>query len=179
MNQKKKTALLGGEKCGNLTKQRSHHFHGDRDTDRERNSVSFPASDVHQLELFFPFYPLFSSTAMAPSPSLLSILFFFFVLVSFFSPLSHAAKLPFHPEDLLPLLPRQVSWPILNSLHSPVDLLPSFVGAASSQNDTVEWKGACFYNNTAWMEFHNSSGSEFGGGTLHIEVSVLNLTHFW
>ncbi|KAB1215216.1 hypothetical protein CJ030_MR4G025816 [Morella rubra] len=113
---------------------------------------------------------------MAPSPSLLSILFFFFVLVSFFSPLSHAAKLPFHPEDLLPLLPRQVSWPILNSLHSPVDLLPSFVGAASSQNDTVEWKGACFYNNTAWMEFHNKSGSEFGGGTLHIEVSN---AHSW
>lgn len=51
-----------------------------------------------------------------------------------------------------------------------MDLLPAFVGSASSLNDTVEWKGACFYENHAWMEFHNKSGSEFGGGTLHIKV---------
>lgn len=81
-----------------------------------------------------------------------------------------AVKLPFHPRDVLPLLPRHVSWPVLNSLHGAVDLLPSFVGSASTPDDSPEWKGACFYKNTAWMEFHNKTGSEFGGGTLHIEV---------
>ncbi|XP_062170061.1 uncharacterized protein LOC133875834 [Alnus glutinosa] len=110
---------------------------------------------------------------MAPSPSLLLI--FFMITVAFFS-LPHAAKLPFHPLDVLPLLPRQASWPILNSLYSPVDILPSFVGAASSPKDSLEWKGACFYKSRAWMEFHNKSGTEFGGGTLHIQVSN---AHSW
>ncbi|MBA0641598.1 hypothetical protein Goklo_026134 [Gossypium klotzschianum] len=98
------------------------------------------------------------------------LLFFFFF--------SHvqAVKSPIHPRDVLPLLPRQVSWPILNSLNSAIDLLPAFVGSVSSQNHIVSWKGACFYENTAWMEFHNKSGSEFGGGTLHIKVSK---AHSW
>lgn len=79
-------------------------------------------------------------------------------------------KSTIHPLDVLPLLPRRASWPILRSLHSAVDLLPTFVGAASSSNSTLEWKGACFYENEAWLEFHNNSGSQFGGGTLHIKV---------
>ncbi|OMP04450.1 hypothetical protein COLO4_09645 [Corchorus olitorius] len=100
-----------------------------------------------------------------------------FLLVFFFCYSSvQAANLPFHPRDVLPLLPKQVSWPIINYLSSAVDLLPSFVGSVSSPNNTVEWKGACFYENTAWMEFHNKSGSEFGGGTLHIKVSN---AHSW
>ncbi|MCD7472379.1 hypothetical protein HAX54_013607 [Datura stramonium] len=82
-----------------------------------------------------------------------------------------------HPKDILPLLPRQVSWPIVNSLHSAVDLLPAFVGAASIEgNNTLEWKGACFYKNIAWLELHNKSKSHFGGGTLHIKVSN---AHSW
>ncbi|KAL8172445.1 hypothetical protein V2J09_024249 [Rumex salicifolius] len=85
-------------------------------------------------------------------------------------------KSPIIPRDLLPLLPRQVSWPILNTLHSPIDLLPTFVGAASSGNNSLEWKGACFYQNSAWIEFHNDSGGEFGGGTLHIKVEN---AHSW
>lgn len=85
-------------------------------------------------------------------------------------------KTPFHPRDLLPLLPRELSWPILNSLYSAVDLLPTFVGAVSSTNNISEWKGACFYDNQAWMEFHNKTGSQYGGGTLHIKVSK---AHSW
>lgn len=82
-------------------------------------------------------------------------------------------KAPFRPSDLLPLLPRPVSWTILSSLHSAVDLLPTFIGAAtSSPNSSLNWKGACFYNNTAWMVFHNKSSSPFGGGTLHIKVII-------
>ncbi|KAH0651509.1 hypothetical protein KY285_031624 [Solanum tuberosum] len=83
----------------------------------------------------------------------------------------------FHPKDILPLLPRQVSWPIINSLHSAVDLLPAFMGAASIEgNNTLEWKGACFFKNIAWLELHNKSKSQFGGGTLHIKVSN---AHSW
>ncbi|XVE50604.1 hypothetical protein DITRI_Ditri01bG0176700 [Diplodiscus trichospermus] len=100
----------------------------------------------------------------------------FFLLLFFFFSHVHSVKSPFHPRDVLPLLPRQASWPILNSLNSAVDLLPSFVGSVSSPNHIVNWKGACFYENTAWMEFHNKTGSEFGGGTLHIKVSN---AHSW
>lgn len=112
--------------------------------------------------------------------SSLSIFLFINIIIVFsvFPALPHGVKLPFRPKDVLPLLPRHVSWPILNSLHSAVDLLPTFVGAVSdfSSNQTLEWKGACFYNNTAWMEFHNKTGSEFGGGTLHIKVGE---AHSW
>ncbi|KAH1263701.1 hypothetical protein GmHk_02G006035 [Glycine max] len=87
-----------------------------------------------------------------------------------------ALKSPFHPRDVLPLLPKQLSWPILNRLHSAVDLLPVFVGAASSPDDNLKWKGACFYENKAWMVFHNKSGTQFGGGTLHLKVSN---AHSW
>ena len=102
-----------------------------------------------------------------------SSFFFATILVissSFFASETIAVKLPFHPRDALPLLPRQLSWPILNSLNSAVDLLPTFVGTASPTNRSQEWKGACFYKNTAWMEFNNKTGSQFGGGTLHMKV---------
>ncbi|RRT44476.1 hypothetical protein B296_00054829 [Ensete ventricosum] len=79
-------------------------------------------------------------------------------------------KAPFRPVDLLPLLPHRAAWPVLRSLRSAVDLLPTFVGAASSAEDDLEWKGACFYKTHAWMEFHNKSQSQFGGGTLHLKV---------
>ncbi|KAE9458232.1 hypothetical protein C3L33_09865, partial [Rhododendron williamsianum] len=108
-------------------------------------------------------------------PPLLSLLLFTLLTVPLLLPTSrvhaHGLKLPFRPKDVLPFLPRPISWPILSSLRSPIDILPSFVGAVSSPNGSLEWKGACFYKNRAWMEFHNKSGSEFGGGTLHIKVS--------
>lgn len=118
---------------------------------------------------------------------LISLLLVFSFSSSSYSPSNWGRgcwKAPFRPTDLLPLLPRIVSWPILRSLRSAVDLLPTFVGAASSTNDDLEWKGACFYKNRAWLEFHNNSGTPFGGGTLHIKVgqkkkkaSVLDV--FW
>ncbi|CAI9295244.1 unnamed protein product [Lactuca saligna] len=93
------------------------------------------------------------------------------------SPRVQALKAPIRPQDILPLLPRQVSWPILNTFRGAADLLPSFVGAAAiANNSLLHWKGSCFYENTAWLELHNKSGSEFGGGTLHIKVSK---AHSW
>ncbi|KAK8953955.1 hypothetical protein KSP39_PZI001979 [Platanthera zijinensis] len=85
-------------------------------------------------------------------------------------------KSPFYPSDLLPLLPMYISLPILRSLHSAVDLLPTFVGVVSSPDTKLQWKGACFYNNTAWIEFHNKSKSPYGGGTLHLKASN---SHSW
>lgn len=106
-----------------------------------------------------------SSSSSFTLPSLFSIA----VLILTVST-AESLKPPLHPRDLLPLLPKQVSWPILNSLYGAADLLPTFIGTASPGNDDVKWKGACFYENTAYLEFHNKSGSEFGGGTLHIQV---------
>ncbi|KAK9155751.1 hypothetical protein Sjap_003231 [Stephania japonica] len=103
----------------------------------------------------------------------MKLCFSVFVILCFTISNGYAWKTPFHPIDVLPLLPKRVSWPILNTLRSAVDLLPSFVGtASSSSDDALEWKGACFYKNEAWMEFHNKSGSEFGGGTLHLKVWI-------
>ncbi|KAK9724329.1 hypothetical protein RND81_05G064600 [Saponaria officinalis] len=82
-------------------------------------------------------------------------------------------KTPIKLRDVLPILPKQISWPILRTINSAVDLSPTFVGAASSAdavNNSLVWKGACFYSNTAWLEFHNKTGSQFGGGILHIKV---------
>lgn len=104
--------------------------------------------------------------------SLLLLLFFLFVWVQW----DGSSRISLLVVDLLPLLPRQVSWPLLRSLHGAADLLPTFVGSPSLSNTHVEWKGACFYQNSAWMEFHNKSGSKYGGGTLHIKVSD---AHSW
>lgn len=97
-----------------------------------------------------------------------------------YSPKVQAIKAPFRPGDILPLLPVQVSWPILNKLNNAADLLPSFVGAAAATNNSIlQWKGACFYNNTAWLVFHNNSGTQFGGGTLHIKVILITASFFF
>nr|XP_004252023.1 uncharacterized protein LOC101252754 [Solanum lycopersicum] len=97
--------------------------------------------------------------------------FLFFVLM-FSCLLLSGSKSVFHIKDVLPMLPVQVSWPIVNSLYSAVDLLPSFVGAVSiANNNTLQWKGACFYNNTAFLDLHNKTGSRYGGGTIHIKVN--------
>ncbi|XP_008812430.1 uncharacterized protein LOC103723322 [Phoenix dactylifera] len=122
---------------------------------------------------FFPFKRILSVPLF-----LLLLLIALLLVFSYSSPnWGHGCwKAPFRPTDFLPLLPRIVSWPILRSLRSAVDLLPTFVGAASSTNHDLEWKGACFYENQAWLEFHNKSGTPFGGGTLHIKTSN---AHSW
>ncbi|XP_020086549.1 uncharacterized protein LOC109708971 [Ananas comosus] len=118
---------------------------------------------------------------MRPLPlKLLSLLLFLLVLILFFSPSPLALirssaphKLPFRSSDLLPLLPWRLAQPILKSLRRAVDLL-TFVGTASSPGDSIEWKGACFYENKAWLECHNKSGSPYGGSTLHIKATQNN-----
>ncbi|XP_051125089.1 uncharacterized protein LOC127247317 [Andrographis paniculata] len=101
----------------------------------------------------------------------------FIILNCVYTEKSKSLKSPFRPVDVLPLLPRQVSWPALTKLNEAQNLLPKFVGAAAATNNSIlQWSGSCFYNNTAWLVLHNNSGTEFGGGTLHIKVSN---AHSW
>ncbi|RZC93198.1 hypothetical protein C5167_029175 [Papaver somniferum] len=89
-------------------------------------------------------------------------------------------KVPFRVNDVLPVLPRQVSWPLLNNFHSAVDLLPSFVGSVSPNNGSIEWKGACFYGNQARMEFTTGTTGDddkgLGGGVLYLKTDE---AHSW
>ncbi|KAK4341842.1 hypothetical protein RND71_037658 [Anisodus tanguticus] len=113
-----------------------------------------------RLLLLLLLFPMLHASDYLPFPHLLSVS----------SDSINGFETLFNPNDILPLLPRQVSWLIVNSLHSAVDLLPAFVGAGSIEgNNNLELKGACFYKNIAWLELQNKSNSEFGGGTLHIK----------
>ncbi|KAF8766097.1 hypothetical protein HU200_007589 [Digitaria exilis] len=84
---------------------------------------------------------------------------------------------PFSPADLLPLLPRGVAMAALRAIRGASDIFPVFVGSATAgapdsapgSGARVKWKGACFYENEAWLVFHNESGSKYGGGTIHIK----------
>jgi hypothetical protein len=73
--------------------------------------------------------------------------------------------LPFSIMDVLPLLPRRISMAALRALRDASDIFPVFVGAATAvpaadaaaSSGVVGWKGACFYENEAWLEFNNDS----------------------
>nr|GMC76545.1 inositol-1,4,5-trisphosphate 5-phosphatase [Ipomoea batatas] len=118
---------------------------------------------------------------MATSIGALSTTLFLAAISLFLAPHGgDALKLPFRPTDILPLLPQQLSRPIINYLrHGRIaeDNLPVFVGAASaSDTANIQWKAPCFDHNSAWLELHNKSGTPFGGGALHIKVSK---AHTW
>ncbi|GKE10753.1 hypothetical protein Tco_1414304, partial [Tanacetum coccineum] len=114
---------------------------------------------------------------MAPSssvPTTITIIILIIITCTLIPSKVQPFKAPILPQDLLPILPKQLSWTILRSLKAATDILPTFVGAvAGDGNDDdgggVTWKGSCFYENDAWLEFHNKTGSQFGGGTLHIK----------
>jgi hypothetical protein len=59
---------------------------------------------------------------------------------------------------------------VLPALHGASNIFPVFVGAASSA--LVWWKGVCFYENVAWLEFNNDSGTAYSGDTVHIKVRL-------
>ncbi|XP_022997471.1 uncharacterized protein LOC111492349 [Cucurbita maxima] len=89
--------------------------------------------------------------------------------------LGGALTLPFRANDVLPVLPRQISWPVLNNLHTAVDLLPSYVGSVTPSNGTIEWKGACFFTNEARIDFTEGDRG-LGGGVLRLKTSA---AHSW
>ncbi|XP_068652476.1 uncharacterized protein [Aristolochia californica] len=119
------------------------------------------------------------SASMTPSPSeLLPLLFLCFL--GFLANSGHALKVPFRINDVLPVLPHQISWPVLNNFHSAVDLLPAFVGSVTPDGGSITWKGACFYGNEARLEFTDGGGhkgkKELGGGVVHLTTSE---AHSW
>ena len=79
-------------------------------------------------------------------------------------------KVPFSPRDVLPILPRQVAWPVMNTLHNAVDLLPSFVAAVAPA--PAAWGGACFAENEAAIELTpgDRNGTDVGGAVLRLKV---------
>ncbi|XP_078437856.1 uncharacterized protein LOC144708419 [Wolffia australiana] len=90
---------------------------------------------------------------------------------------SLSLKVPLRVKDILPVLPRQVSWPVMNTLHSAVDLLPMLVGSVTPGNRTVGWKGACFLENEARLEFTSGDReNSLGGGVLHLKTDT---AHSW
>lgn len=102
-----------------------------------------------------------------------ALLFILILGLGFCLNLGEALKVPFRINDVLPVLPRQISWPVLNNLHSAVDLLPSFVGSVTPQNnDSIKWKGACFFENSARLEFTDTGDKGLGGGVLHLTVLI-------
>ncbi|KAL4586891.1 hypothetical protein LXL04_011538 [Taraxacum kok-saghyz] len=92
------------------------------------------------------------------------------------SEFGEALKLPFRVNDVLPVLPRQISWPVMNSFGKAVDLLPSFVGTISPNNGSLEWKGACFHGNEARMEFTKGDDRGLVGGIIYLKTSE---AHSW
>lgn len=89
--------------------------------------------------------------------------------LGFAANLGRALTLPFRANDVLPVLPRQISWPVLNNLHTAVDLLPSYVGSVTPSNGTIEWQGACFFTNEARIDFTEGDRG-LGGGLLRLKV---------
>jgi hypothetical protein len=114
---------------------------------------------------------------MARVQALLSTILPLLLSALFFNKEVGALKAIFTPSDLIPILPHSVAWPLLNTLHNAVDLLPEFVGAVSSEDERLKWNGTCFLENEAYMEYTEpkKEGQE-GGGILHIET---NSAHSW
>ena len=89
----------------------------------------------------------------------------------------YALKVPFRPKDVLPVLPKQISWPVLNNFHSAVDLLPAFVGSVTPHGLVNQWKGSCFNVNEARLDFTQAKNQSLGGGVLYLKVLFLSFTH--
>ncbi|XP_068325984.1 uncharacterized protein [Pyrus communis] len=109
------------------------------------------------------------------TPRLLLLLLCFLGLGSGFG---DALKVPLRIKDVLPVLPRQISWPVLNNFHSAVDLLPSFIGSVTPDNSSIQWEGACFSGNQARLEFTEGDRGkpDLGGGVLYLKTSE---AHSW
>ncbi|XP_075506873.1 uncharacterized protein LOC142543465 [Primulina tabacum] len=87
-----------------------------------------------------------------------------------------ALKVPFRVNDVLPVLPRQISWPVLNNFHSAVDLLPQYIGSLAPSNGSINWKGACFFDNEAKIDFTDAGDRGIGGGLIHLSTAA---AHSW
>ncbi|PIN18049.1 hypothetical protein CDL12_09305 [Handroanthus impetiginosus] len=85
-----------------------------------------------------------------------------------------ALKVPFRVKDVLPVLPHQISWPVLNNINSAFDLLPQYIGSLTPNNGTINWKGACFLENEAKIDFTVVGDRGVGGGIISLTVCDLD-----
>ncbi|KAJ4799337.1 hypothetical protein LUZ62_050583 [Rhynchospora pubera] len=119
-----------------------------------------------------------SASRKGRAHSFSSLLFTLLLGLGFVNHSAEAFAVPFRTKDLLPILPRQISWPVMNTIHSAVDLLPSFVGSIYPGNDTIRWQGSCFLKNQARLELTGGDREEegLGGGILHLKTDE---AHSW
>ncbi|KAL3733538.1 hypothetical protein ACJRO7_022975 [Eucalyptus globulus] len=112
------------------------------------------------------------------SPFLLLLLFLFlFALFSLLDPHSPAVKLPFHPEDVLPLLPRQLSWPILNALRRPLDLLPP--SSARPLPPTALWRGKELASTRTPLGWSSTTRLAASSGEARFTSRSVSNAHSW
>lgn len=89
-----------------------------------------------------------------------------------------ALKVPVRFTDVLPVLPRQVSWPVLNNIHSAVDLLPQYIGSLAPENGTINWNGSCFFDNQARIQLTATGDRGIGGAVIHLSVCDCSHTYY-
>lgn len=121
------------------------------------------------------------AVAVAARPPWRPLLPWLLLILGFLGDRALGFKVPFKVNDVLPVLPRQISWPVLNSFNGAVDLLPSFVGTVAPGNEPLRWNGTCFDGNDARLEFTEGDrgGDEepgLGGGVLYLKTSE---PHSW
>lgn len=121
-----------------------------------------------------------TTETLTMSPRYSVILLSCLLFLGFSIDVGRSFKVPFAVKDVLPVLPREISWPVLNNFHSAVDLLPYYVGSVSPRNGSIEWKGACFFDNEAHLDFTESDREDpgLGGGVLHLTVIFPSLLLF-
>ncbi|CAA2968833.1 Hypothetical predicted protein [Olea europaea subsp. europaea] len=87
-----------------------------------------------------------------------------------------AIKVPFRVKDVLPVLPSQISWPLMNNIHSAVDLMPQYIGSLTPNNGSIKWRGACFFDTEAKIEFMGHGDRDQGGGVIYLSTAA---AHSW
>lgn len=112
-----------------------------------------------------------SSSLQGRSLLFLSLLFALLLGLGLTNYSAEAFAVPFRTKDLLPILPKQISWPVMDTVHSAVDLLPSYIGSIIPGNNTIRWQGTCFLKNQVHLELTDGDREEgLGGGILHLKV---------
>lgn len=75
------------------------------------------------------------------------------------------------------LLPRRLAWSLMgDTIHSAVDLLPTFVAFAAPGGPAAAWRGACFAENEAVITLTPGPGGRNGtataGAVLHLKTAA-------
>ncbi|KQJ98314.1 hypothetical protein BRADI_3g36160v3 [Brachypodium distachyon] len=90
-----------------------------------------------------------------------------------------AAGLSWAPFRTGGLLPRGLAWPLANTVHSAIDLLPTFVAFAAPGGRAAAWRGACFEENEAVLSLTpgpagrngTGAGAGLGGAVLQLKTA--------